>query len=329
MRESLREVLQPAQDAPEAGHGDGSGEKGSGAELAKCIEPETRWERFAVGSARALFYGSLPLRVPLARSRLPLMAKAMANKATIVVPCYNEEKRLDRQEFLRFLDENSDVSFLFVNDGSRDATGAVIADLAVQRPDRIAAMELAKNSGKAEAVRQGVLRALDAGSAYVGYWDADLATPLEAIVPFLDTFRRKPELEVVFGSRIKLLGREIHRRAIRHYLGRVFATAASLTLGLGVYDTQCGAKIFRSTPRVRRAFAMPFVSRWIFDVELIDRIARDAGVRGDRDASRLFYELPLLAWRDVAGSQVKGRDFVRAAIELLQIRMNRGRVAAG
>lgn len=252
----------------------------------------------------------------------------MANPTTIVVPCYNEEKRLNREAFLGFLDQDPDVSFLFVNDGSRDATAAVIAELAARRPDRMAAMNLAKNSGKAEAVRQGVLRAIDGGSAYVGYWDADLATPLEAITPFLDTFRRKPQLEAVFGSRIKLLGRDIHRRALRHYLGRVFATAASLTLELGVYDTQCGAKIFRATDRVRRAFATPFVSRWIFDVELLDRIARDAGVKGDREASVLFYELPLLTWTDVAGSQVKGRDFVRAAFELLQIRMNRGKALA-
>lgn len=252
----------------------------------------------------------------------------MANLTTIVVPCYNEEKRLERQEFLDYVDREPDIGFLFVNDGSRDGTGAMIAELAAQRPGRIAAMDLERNSGKAEAVRQGVLRAIDGGAGYVGFWDADLATPLDAIGAFLDTFRRKPQLEVVFGSRIKLLGRDIHRRAIRHYLGRIFATAASLTLGLGVYDTQCGAKIFRVTDRVRKAYAAPFVSRWIFDVELIDRIARDAGVAGDREASVLFYELPLLSWRDVAGSQVKGRDFVRAAFELLRIRMNRKRAAA-
>lgn len=253
----------------------------------------------------------------------------MANLTTIVVPCYNEEKRLPQQEFLDFLDREPDIRFLFVNDGSRDRTGAVIAALAAQRPERMSAMDLAQNSGKAEAVRQGMVHAFAGGSEYVGFWDADLATPLEAIPVFLETFRRKPQLEVVFGARIKLLGRDIHRRAIRHYLGRVFATAASLTLGLGVYDTQCGAKIFRSTERVRRAFAQRFVSRWIFDVELLDRIARDAGVKGDREASVLFYELPLLSWTDVAGSQVKGRDFIRAAFELWQIRMNRRKVLAG
>lgn len=244
-------------------------------------------------------------------------------RTLLVVPCYNEASRLPRRAFVEHLKSDSSTDFLFVDDGSTDATKDVLLTLAAAEPSRLAVISLDRNHGKAEAVRRGMLAGFENGYQFVGYWDADLATPLEAVPVFLETFVRKPSLECVFGARVKLLGRDIHRRAIRHYAGRVFATAASLTLGLGVYDTQCGAKIFRVVPRVRRIFARPFISRWIFDVELFDRLVTDAGAESDVEAGALLYELPLLHWTDVAGSAVRGRDFVRAAFELIRIRLAR------
>jgi hypothetical protein len=68
-----------------------------------------------------------------------------------------------------------------------------------------------------------------------------------------------------------MLGRDIRRSAFRHYAGRLFATFASLQLRLPVYDTQCGAKIFRATPEVVALFGRPFRLRWCFDVEVLSR----------------------------------------------------------
>lgn len=112
----------------------------------------------------------------------------------------------------------------------------------------------------------GMNQALRFGKPYefVGFWDAGLATALEAIPGC--SLREIPHLQIVFRSRARLLGHAIHCRSARHYLGRLFATFASLTRGLLIYDTQCGAKIFRVSPAVQhaRATLYPQLARRFF-----------------------------------------------------------------
>jgi len=249
---------------------------------------------------------------------------ALTEKTAIVVPCYNEAERLATDEFRRFVRRYPDVSFLFVDDGSRDHTRSVLEGLRDADPSHFAVLSLAQNGGKAEAVRRGMLHVLADGAlgnvGYAGYWDADLATPLTEIPRFVEVLSSSQVCEVCFGSRVRLLGRAIERRALRHYLGRLFATAASVVLSLAVYDTQCGAKLFRATPALRGLFEAPFCVNWTFDVELIARMR----MHGDlsRDVAERIYELPLNKWRDVAGSKVKPLDFARGLGELLRICWN-------
>jgi glycosyltransferase involved in cell wall biosynthesis len=240
-------------------------------------------------------------------------------RTTLVVPCYDEAARLDRAAFERFAKSRPDVGFVFVDDGSRDATAALLESLAAALPAQADVLRLERNAGKAEAVRRGVLRALERRPRHVGYWDADLATPLEALPELEALLDERAELLCVFGSRVRLLGRRIERRATRHYLGRVFATAASVVLRLPIYDTQCGAKLFRAGDETRALFAEPFVSGWIFDVELVARLiaARRAAGASAADA---IHEHPLRVWRHVEGSKVRPSDFLRALRDLARIR---------
>jgi dolichyl-phosphate beta-glucosyltransferase len=237
-------------------------------------------------------------------------------QCTIVVPCYNERSRLDKGAFDDFVRDHKDTGFLFVNDGSTDGTRELLDDLVLADPQRMGVLHLERNCGKAEAVRRGILECAGLGARYAGFWDADLATPLNVIPEFIHHLDAYPDVQMVFGARVRLLGRRIDRRPLRHYLGRGFATAASLVLGVPFYDTQCGAKVFRMTPEVVRIFESPFRSRWIFDVEIVARyLHRSHSV----DADTLIHEMPLHCWRDVAGSKVKPRDFARAFWELLDI----------
>lgn len=241
------------------------------------------------------------------------------SRCTIVVPCYNEAQRLDLPAFLAHALRH-DNTFLFVNDGSRDETGALLDEFCAVNPESFRTLHLPQNCGKAEAVRQGMLKALDRPAKYVGYWDADLATPLEAILDFQTHLDNHPRVEVLLGARVRLLGRQIERKTLRHCLGRLFATLAAGVLKLHVYDTQCGAKLFRATNRVRGIFAQPFRTTWIFDVELLARMLET--IPAEDDPAELIHELPLAEWRDVAGSKVKARDFVRAAGQLASIWRN-------
>lgn len=237
----------------------------------------------------------------------------------IVVPCFNEAARLPVAAFREFAAAHPSVGFVFVNDGSTDDTGALVQSLVAASPAQFSLFEHAANQGKAEAVRAGMVRALATKCRYAGYWDADLATPLDEISRFVEVLDEHPERDACFGARVQLLGRAIERRALRHYLGRVFATVASLLLELPVYDTQCGAKLFRGSDRMAALFADPFCVRWTFDVEIIARMRRERSARGAPGPATAIYELPLDHWRDVTGSKVRSRDFLKALVEMFRI----------
>jgi dolichyl-phosphate beta-glucosyltransferase len=240
------------------------------------------------------------------------------SRIALVVPCYNEEKRLDVGVLQGArLEGGRELELVLVDDGSRDGTRAVMETIAQGRPGtRIVALE--RNSGKAEAVRRGVVDSLSRSPDAVGYWDADLATPLSELPAFVEVLESRPDIDIVIGSRVKLMGRIIERRTWRHYSGRLFATAASLALDLPVYDTQCGAKLFRASPLLGRVFERPFLAQWVFDVEILARFMELDPAGPDRLA-RSLVELPLRQWTDVRGSKLKTTDFARAAVDLATI----------
>lgn len=241
--------------------------------------------------------------------------RASQHQTIVVVPCYNEAQRLDLDAFREFAASAPTVGFVFVNDGSTDATRETLGSLVSSNPTSFALLSLDRNLGKAEAVRAGILDAIQRGASRVGYWDADLATPLKELLRFGLLLDEDPSRLAVLGSRVSRLGAQIERHPGRHYVGRLFATVASLVLGMQVYDTQCGAKLFRADEELVGAFAAPFRSRWGFDVELLMRLRLALGA----DCSQRIYEQPLETWRDVAGSKVGLGAGLQALFELFVI----------
>lgn len=234
-------------------------------------------------------------------------------KICIVIPCFDEEKRLPIKEFTSNY-QKTELYFLFVNDGSLDLTKNVLESIMKGREDRILVLNLQKNQGKGEAVRCGILAALDwQNFSIIGYLDSDLATPLNDVPKIVNHFNSN--VVFVFGSRVQRIGVKINRKWYRHIIGRVFATIASNMLGVNVYDTQCGAKFFQ-TSIVKPLFTEKFITKWIFDLEIFFRFIN---IYRNQNINLIAKEIPLENWEDKTGSKIKLRHLIKIPFEMLKL----------
>lgn len=235
------------------------------------------------------------------------------HQTCIIIPCFNEVKRLRAETYKDFF-EKEDVHFCLVNDGSKDATADILAELQAAAPEKVQVLNLNKNAGKAEAIRQGILKSCSSGKySCVGFLDADLATPLEEISFLLSFFKDK--IKVVLGSRVLRLGALVERNPLRHYSGRIFATIANSVLNLKVYDSQCGAKLFDSD-LAAQLFSVPFQSRWLFDLELLYRLKKGH----EAVFNQHIVEVPLRTWKEKGQSKIRPHDILIIPFELLRIK---------
>ena len=236
-------------------------------------------------------------------------------KIVIIIPCYNEADRLDTNKFLNYLSQNAHLHFIFVDDGSTDNTNLIINQIISKSNSLVSLLINETNKGKAESVRLGVIESYKMDPDYIGFLDADLATPIEEIDNLLKIIKQDKTKEVVFASRIQLIGSEIKRNYFRHLIGRLFATCVALFLKIRIYDTQCGAKIF-SRKICEVIFLKKFISPWLFDVELFARLIN---VYGKDKTIQMSYEHPVSKWIDIVGSKVKAIFFLKAPFELFKI----------
>jgi glycosyltransferase involved in cell wall biosynthesis len=184
-------------------------------------------------------------------------------------------------------------------------------------PERILIENHKKNKGKAESVRTGVLSSLSHFQfKYIGYFDADLSTPLEECFRLKDSLATRENLEFSFGSRMAIIGSKIERKLYRHLFGRVIATLISNILGLKVYDTQCGAKLF-THDLAEKVFTDSFITTWLFDVEIFARIIHLVGRDNVKD---VMIETPLKTWVDKGGSKIELSYVIKVFFDLYRIK---------
>ncbi|MFT6371190.1 MAG: glycosyltransferase involved in cell wall biosynthesis [Maribacter sp.] len=232
----------------------------------------------------------------------------------IIIPCYNEYSRLPISEIQNFLTKETKATLFFIDDASTDNTIGRIEALENQFPAKVLKLSNSKNLGKAESIRKvvGYCLAHKIGENFA-YLDADLATSLEECYSYLQFLEDGKTF--VFASRILKIGSIVERKFSRFLSGRVIASFISNILDIKVYDTQCGCKLFTTTI-AKLTFDKPFISKWLFDVEIFSRILTHYG---KPKALALMDEIPVKKWIDKGDSKVKLSYFFRLWIDLYRI----------
>jgi glycosyltransferase involved in cell wall biosynthesis len=233
----------------------------------------------------------------------------------IVVPCFNEAKRLDMQ-YWRAILTTTDVSIYFVDDGSTDGTLAILNELS--DIENCFAISSQKNLGKANAIRYGMQYIQETKNcSSIGFIDADGAFELNDISRILEIWQKgeliNGEIDSIWTSRVKLSGRNIERKSSRHYISRVVATYLSLGNSKVPYDTQCGFKIFKNDANLKSALKDPFQTRWFFDLELLARLT------GGK-VNYSIYEEPLNNWKEISGSKIRKTHYLKILLEILKVK---------
>lgn len=228
---------------------------------------------------------------------------------SIVIPAYNEERRLPPtlDRILEHLKAEgiSDCEILVVNDGSRDGTASVVRRyLAAGAPVRL--IENPGNRGKGYAVRNGMLQA---AKDWVLITDADLSAPIEELSRLTDAVRVQ-EAAVAIGSRaIDRSLVAVHQPAFREFSGRFFNIVMRMVTGLPFRDTQCGFKLFRRDA-AQAIFSRQRIEGFGFDVEDL-MIARVLGFKAIEVGVR---------WANVEGTKVSLSSGLRSFSDVLLVR---------
>lgn len=236
-----------------------------------------------------------------------------SDKALIVfiVPFFNEAKRFDREYWLR-VSQLPFVRFYLINDGSTDHTHSFLTDIE-QQSNNVKVLSCSINVGKAEAIRFGMSQAIHdfPMARYIGYRDGDSSLSWSDVAK-LESIVRSSQYDVVLGARVKMLGRNIERRWVRHYIGRVMATFLSVGLSDFPYDSQNGIKLFRNCQQLKEVLSKPFQTRWFVDLEILTSL-RQSGLK-------YFWEEPLNSWIDESNSHVSFKSIPRIIRDIIIIK---------
>jgi len=234
-------------------------------------------------------------------------------KLSIVIPSFNEEKRLPatlERIASYIIASGRQTEVIVVDDGSTDGTARVAESSRGEIGD-LRVVSNGQNRGKGYSVRHG---SMESRGEIVLFTDADLSAPIEEADKLL---AKMDEYDVAIGSRAlnrKLI--EVHESGFREFAGIIFNRIVRVILRLPFVDTQCGFKAFRRE-NCKIIFEQQTIERFGFDPELL-YLARHHGLRTVevavrwthspatkvnmfRDSVQMFLDVMIIRWNSLRG----------------------------
>jgi dolichyl-phosphate beta-glucosyltransferase len=213
---------------------------------------------------------------------------------------------------------NSTVNFLFVDDASTDNLDYI--DCLKKKYKNVFYLRLAKNLGKANAIREGLLYATSKAQLnanVIGYLDFDdsiLASEVQRLISlFGDKIKNFKLFDTLWSSRVKLNGRFVARSNFRHFYSRILITLIGLNYPSLPYDSQCGFKLFLNDERFRQSIQSRFLTKWFIDLEILIRLTQI----GDKKIN--IWEEPLMSWKETKSSNYNFVSSFRIVREVIYI----------
>ncbi len=234
----------------------------------------------------------------------------MTPRLSVIVPCYNAEKRFRKgfEHYFSYLKKQKyPWELIFVNDGSSDKTLELMRKSAKGKSNT-KVLSGYPNRGKGYAITVGIRQA---SGRYVMFTDLDHSVSIETIETFFKYFEEG--YKVVIGSRrvkgAKLL---IRQSLLRETLGRGFTLLVNFFVGWGIRDATCGFKAFDGKT-AQKIFSKVSIYDWAFDAEILF-ICKKYDIK--------FAQAPV-TWSDVKGSKVSlKKDILLSLAGLIKIRLN-------
>lgn len=242
----------------------------------------------------------------------------MDKKTVMVVPCFNEAHRFPIEYWNDLIHSEPSTHWIFVNDGSKDATGNILEELVKGSTAEI--IHNKKNLGKGNSVREGFMYAFRQHPQFktFGYMDSDGAFSKEDLIRLIEKVAElrllDQELDAILSSRVALAGHHINRKTSRHYIGRLIATYLTRDWVGAPYDTQSGLKLFVNSNSFQKALTEPFNTSWFVDIEIMTRIGIENG------GNLNLWEQPLTSWSDISGSKLNLKQTPKLLREMLMAR---------
>lgn len=233
-------------------------------------------------------------------------------KLSVIIPAYNEVERLPTylDTVLKYIDDEYrglDVEVIVIDDGSKDKTADVAAEMDKGR-GVLRVIRYSQNRGKGHAVKVGML---DANGDLRLFTDADGATPISELPKLLRAIEDGADIAIasrVLPDATRTVSSHLHRK----FIGNIFNLIVRFLAVPGIYDTQCGFKLFKGDI-AEKIFRCQRLEGFSFDVELLF-----IALKG-----RFTIAETPVNWSDVSGSKVNMiADSVRMFFDIISIRCN-------